>query len=355
MNFEKGVCSVLENEEKISVIVPVYNTKRYIYDCVKSVLKQTFENFELILIDDGSQDSSKDICEKLCRIDRRIQLIYQKHSGVSAARNAGIDAAKGKYLFFLDSDDIIHPQLLEALYKLQEKNNTIIATVELYYARQEKFRKCSSWKIERNYLKKGYYLDNNRAREPLLFKHSKTRLDTIGGKMILREAIGTIRFDEDFSHGEDTQFIYQLLSNGADVSVLLRKWYFYRRTEESSSMIYSVESCKSRYKVQKNICESAIKNGRVSEAVYTEWILLCEIVKWYEMGRKKKNIELEEYVKSIITTEKKTELFSKVDWCRRKIFYLGYMYYPLYKVIANIAHWYHENLDIPHEFQNKKS
>ncbi len=108
----------MENQ-KISVIIPVYNTKEYLEDCVNSVLEQTWTKIEVILIDDGSKDGSKELCEELCRRDNRIRLFPQEHKGGSAARNAGIEAAEGEYLFFLDSDDMIHPQLLEALYKLQ--------------------------------------------------------------------------------------------------------------------------------------------------------------------------------------------------------------------------------------------
>lgn len=339
-------------EKKISVIVPVYNAKQYIQGCVKSVLKQTHTDFELILIDDGSEDGSKEFCEKLCTADRRIRFICQKHGGASSARNTGINAAKGKYLFFLDSDDIIHPQLLEALYKLQEKNHTAIASVDFYYAQRGKFRKPKGWKIEKQYMKKGFYLASAKARDPVLFAHSKTRLNTIGGKMILCESVKGVRFDEELTHGEDTRFLYQLIYDGADVSVLQRKWYYYRKTESGSSMAYSAESCRSRYKVHRHICDCAIKDGKVSEAVYAEWLLLCELILWREMGRKNQDFELEKYAETIIKTEKKREIFSKIDWCRKIIFYLGCVYYPLYKVIADIVSWYHENLDIPSEFRH---
>ena len=103
-------------EELISIIVPVYNAEKYLEDCIRSVLKQTYTHFELILVEDGSTDNSREICRRASMDDIRILLIKQeRNQGVSRARNAGIEAAKGKYLFFLDSDDTIHPQLLETL------------------------------------------------------------------------------------------------------------------------------------------------------------------------------------------------------------------------------------------------
>lgn len=334
---------------KISVIVPVYNEKSYLRDCVHSVLAQTHTDFELILIDDGSEDGSRELCEMLCTEDERIRLIVQKHSGVSAARNAGMDAANGKYVFFLDSDDLIHPQLLEALYELQETNHTIIATVGLYYAKEGEFKKPTSWKTETNYVEKSCYLGHDKAGKPVFLTHSKTKLCAIGGKMILREAVKTMRFDEDLTHSEDTLFLCQLIADGADVSVLLRKWYYYRRTEGSSSMCYSVESCRSRYKAQRAICDRKIRDGRLSDAIYTQWCLLCEMMLWREMGRKNYDIELIKYVESIIRTEMDTKTFSKIGRCRRMVLYLGYIYYPLYKLMGDVVHWYHENLDFPRE------
>lgn len=120
-------------KELISIIVQIYNSARYIRECVNSVLEQTYENFELILIDDGSLDESKDICLKLCETDRRILFFHQEYKGVSTARNIGMKTAKGKYLFYLDSDDIIHPDLLETLYDELEKTNSIMAVSQFHF------------------------------------------------------------------------------------------------------------------------------------------------------------------------------------------------------------------------------
>ena len=90
---------------EISIIVPVYNTEKYIIRCINSVLKQTFRNWELILIDDGSIDSSGKICDFFQKKDNRIKVIHKKNEGVSIARNLGITLSKGNYITFIDSDD----------------------------------------------------------------------------------------------------------------------------------------------------------------------------------------------------------------------------------------------------------
>ena len=100
---------------KISVIIPVYNAEKYIDDCIDSVLKQTFEDFELLLIDDGSKDSSLDICKDWANKDKRIKIFNQTNSGASAARNKGLEEAMGDWVVFIDSDDKVKTGYLSTL------------------------------------------------------------------------------------------------------------------------------------------------------------------------------------------------------------------------------------------------
>lgn len=97
----------------VSVIIPVYNVEKYLVRCLDSVRAQTYQNMEIILIDDGSQDSSAVLCDCFQKIDNRIRVIHKENGGLSSARNAGLDVATGTYVYFLDSDDYIEPQLLE--------------------------------------------------------------------------------------------------------------------------------------------------------------------------------------------------------------------------------------------------
>lgn len=104
----------------ISVIVPVYNVEKYLTDCVASILNQTYRDFELILVDDGSTDSSGTLCDSLAQADSRVRVIHQENGGLSQARNAGIEAAQGEYLTFIDSDDWVDDTYLEYLHSLTE-------------------------------------------------------------------------------------------------------------------------------------------------------------------------------------------------------------------------------------------
>lgn len=106
----------------ISVVVPVYNVERYISITIDSIINQTFQNFELILVDDGSTDTSGEICEKWKLRDKRIKVIHKSNGGLSSARNVGLENAIGKYIAFIDSDDIIAPAMFEEMVTLLDAN-----------------------------------------------------------------------------------------------------------------------------------------------------------------------------------------------------------------------------------------
>ena len=116
---------------KISVIVPVYNVEKYLCECIDSILTQTFTDFELILVDDGSQDNSGKICDEYANKDHRITVIHQENQGQASARNNALAIAKGEWVHFVDSDDLIHPQMLEILYATVDET-TQISMCNLY-------------------------------------------------------------------------------------------------------------------------------------------------------------------------------------------------------------------------------
>lgn len=107
--------------KKISIIVPVYNTGKYLYKCINSILAQTLEDFELIIINDGSVDNSCDICDEYAKTDSRVKVIHKKNEGVSIARNVGIEMATGEYIGFIDSDDWIEPDMYCDMYSFAKK------------------------------------------------------------------------------------------------------------------------------------------------------------------------------------------------------------------------------------------
>ena len=111
----------------LSIIVPVYDVERYLPKCIDSILAQTFTDFELILVDDGSPDSCPALCDAAAAKDARIRVIHQKNGGLSAARNAGLDAARGAWIGFVDSDDYIAPEMYEAMYHAVQSTGADLA------------------------------------------------------------------------------------------------------------------------------------------------------------------------------------------------------------------------------------
>lgn len=125
----KKMTDIYENKSNdlITIVIPVYNVKKYIERCIKSVINQTYKNIEIILVDDGSTDESGDICDEYAKKDNRIKVIHKKNGGLSDARNFGIDAANGKYISFVDSDDFVTNNYVEVLYNLIKNNDSDIS------------------------------------------------------------------------------------------------------------------------------------------------------------------------------------------------------------------------------------
>lgn len=127
--------------ELISIIIPVYNVEKYIGKCIDSLIKQKYDNLEIILIDDGSSDNSGEICDKYAKKDKRIKVIHKKNSGQADSRNIGISKASGKYIGFVDSDDYIDKDYYNRLYKTLVKNNADVVTCKYQNVYNDDYRK----------------------------------------------------------------------------------------------------------------------------------------------------------------------------------------------------------------------
>lgn len=124
-------------EPLISVIVPIYKVERYLKKCIDSIINQTYKNLEIILVDDGSPDSCPKICDEYEKKDSRIKVIHKQNGGLSDARNAGIDVAKGDYIAFVDSDDYIEQDMYEMLYTILKKYNADISISSRYIVNED--------------------------------------------------------------------------------------------------------------------------------------------------------------------------------------------------------------------------
>ena len=207
------------NDSLVSIIVPIYNAEKYLDSCIQSVLRQTYTNWELILIDDGSTDKSGRIAEEYGFADERITVFHQKNLGVSLARNQGIDEATGNYVVFLDADDeLIEDCLAKTVNIAEETNADVVAGRSC--ENQELFQDRIIWT--------GAEALENSLKDHL-FTYSAC------AKLIRREFIGKTRFTPDIRINEDSYFVFQLLCK-QNVFVLTNDViYFYRSNSESSS------------------------------------------------------------------------------------------------------------------------
>lgn len=210
----------------VTVLIPAYNRELYIEECIRSVQMQSLKDLEILIIDDGSTDRTADLCQNMAQHDSRIRLIKGNHGGVSAARNIGLDAAKGKYIFFLDSDDVLNPMILETLVRGMEQYNVPISGSCGRAARE------NNWHRVREALQKADHLGTTQFRKfddviREIFKGG-TPFGYIGGVMIRRDWVGETRFRTDLYIGEDFYFIYENLIKGADALYLNELWYYVR-------------------------------------------------------------------------------------------------------------------------------
>lgn len=185
----------MNEQELISVIVPVYKVEPYLRACIDSVLAQTYQNLEVILVDDGSPDNSGAICDEYAARDCRVRVIHQENGGLCVARNAGLDAAKGAYIAFVDSDDYIEPNMYQILYeRLQE---TGADAAQCGYVRYEK--NGTVWNVFGSG-KNGVY-DGPQFVEKMLTEYSPWW--TQWGKLYCVELFQNRRFNEELRTFED--------------------------------------------------------------------------------------------------------------------------------------------------------
>ncbi|MDE6275156.1 MAG: glycosyltransferase [Clostridia bacterium] len=216
---------------KISVIVPVYKVEKYINQCVESILNQTFEDFELILVDDGSPDNSGAICDELALTDGRIVCIHKENGGLSSARNAGIDMAKGDYIAFVDSDDIIDKEMLQVMYSNIVKYNADISGIEYAEFSQDlpQLKKNKIIKFKQKNL--------------MEFIMQKNRLYCVVRYLYKKSILQNQRFDCDIKLGEDQIFIFDYVLKCGSLVMSDYNGYYYRRNINSLSNGQLKSSC----------------------------------------------------------------------------------------------------------------
>lgn len=253
---------------KITVIVPVYKAEAYIHRCVDSILNQTYENFDLLLVDDGSPDRCGLICDEYAAKDSRVYVIHQKNAGVSAARNAGIEWALSEsdssWITFIDSDDWIHRDYLRILLTMVKENHAQTAMCSLYWT--DHF--CEDFSVD---CVEARILDPEQA----IVQH-ECMGTTCCSKLIFKPLLEKIRFPEGIRY-EDASIAHLLTLSADRVVVCQEKLYYYYSNPESFTRLSWSESRLTAITVHQQRLAYFQKNG-YHQAYRKEQLLYMEVL-----------------------------------------------------------------------------
>ncbi|MDE7068233.1 MAG: glycosyltransferase, partial [Schaedlerella arabinosiphila] len=268
--------------KKVSVIIPMYNSEKYIRLCLCSVLGQTFRDMEILVVDDGSADRGPEICEEMRLADDRIRICRKENGGVSSARNLGIERAGGEYLFFLDSDDAVHPCLIEQMLRKAEEQKADMVfcgyrkldTEKMDGALEEGKKGCGRIRQQT--------AEGEEAEEWFHIRHANA-LSGIGGKLLRRAAIGPLRFDRSLVNGEDTMFLYQLIRGQVRCVYLQKDWYYYRLHPESATQYSAMPGGTRYFESSRRIRDEEYRRGRTEFALTWERIAAGQMERYYSV------------------------------------------------------------------------
>lgn len=209
---------------KVSIIIPIYNAETYLAQCLDSLLNQTYENIEIILVNDGSTDGSNEICKQYVQKDSRVRLYFQKNAGVSVARNTGISNSTGNYILFVDSDDWVDKDYVNLMIEKLNKYDSIICGYTEEYVNERFYHKAAESIITENSaiaIKKvinntyGGYIYNKAFKKEIISKYN-------------------IRFHNDIHMCEDMLFVIEYLKKCNNIYVLNKCLYNYRMRKSSA-------------------------------------------------------------------------------------------------------------------------
>lgn len=242
----------MKTQALISVIIPVYNVEEYLCECIDSVINQTYKNLEIILVDDGSTDSSGKICDEYKENDSRVSVIHQKNGGLSVARNTGLSKSNGVYIYFLDSDDYTADNALETLIEIAQSNNSDIVFFDAV-----SFADTDDFTVKQNYIRKKKYKTDSGYNVFSLLTKNKEFHSAVPLLFLKKDLLKSnkISFIPDILY-EDMVFTYQVFCLAKIVSQCDKALY-YRRYRKNSIMTSSktkkhflscIEVCKANTK-----------------------------------------------------------------------------------------------------------
>ena len=220
----------------ISIVIPVYNAEKYLGGCLNSIQNQTYKNFEVILVNDGSIDNSESICKSFVEADTRFRYYLKGNGGASSARNFGLDNVTGDYVTFIDADDWVEENHLEVLINNIKENNSDMAVSSI-----KKFDNSNNFYFRVYSNEEKYLLNYNKLNRveflvilPKLIPANNSYKVAVS-KLFKKELVTDVRFDESIVYGEDLEFFFKIYNNINSISYIDEVTYVYRLHDERSS------------------------------------------------------------------------------------------------------------------------
>lgn len=241
---------------KISVIIPVYNTENYLRECLDSILAQTFTDFEVLVINDGSTDGSVEICDEYAQKDARVKVFHKENGGVSSARNLGLDNAKGEWIAFVDSDDLLLDNALKNYFVITERESVDIIFSD-YIVKSEHSQTVT--KLQDS----SANLDNISLIKDIL--DGKIH-GSLCNKFIKRKILEHQRLNSEISYMEDKLLLIQLLLESPRVLYMNKPTYVYNQNNDSVTNKLTRKSLQSIKRV------NDILNDTLDNTVFSEYI-----------------------------------------------------------------------------------
>lgn len=278
----------------ISIIVPVYNVETYLEKCVASILQQTFSDFELILVDDGSTDSSGMLCDQLKEKDSRIIVIHKKNGGSSSARNAGIDIAKGSYFGFVDSDDFISVDMYEELLLALKENDADLSICDLVNC----YGKIPD--IQHVYMETEVLTQKEAFYEMLVAK--KTSVWPVN-KLYKKDLFQDLRYREGII-AEDAYIIYDILLQCKKIALTHKGQYFYMHRANSITTTpyreidqWVIKAWQKNYEIIKEVYPEFERMGRM-RIIWAHFVVLDKLFVSDKKKYQSERVKIIRYIRS---------------------------------------------------------
>lgn len=318
-------------DEKISVIVPVYNVEKYLDRCIKSIVNQTYKNLEIILVDDGSTDNCPVMCDKWAKKDERIKVIHKKNGGVASARNMGIKNLNGKYFAFIDPDDFIEAEMYELMHLRIKKDDSDLCSCNMRIVLEDGQSNGAVAAFPEATFTGNDILCAYFSEENFLF----STCDKLYKSEIVKK--NNIYFSETLEIGEDFIFNYYFFKNSKRVSAISNYLYNYFYNRKNSASNKCNEKWLLRWKNTKKILDFEIDNEpvyKMCNRMFAKELLSC----FKEITEKNKTKELKSVYEEIVNEMKRnSKSFINSD-CLSKNIRMSYVFFNCSPLIFLILH-----------------